>query len=122
MSKKKTHCVRLPYSGKQSYIGHRRYLPYDHPFRRQKKALNGKQELDCAPTPMSGEEIYEEVKSIENTWGKGANDIEVELLQTSTGRGGKKKINKKTWNKVGKSKGKTRNPCTGRTATYGNDA
>ncbi|KAJ9544721.1 hypothetical protein OSB04_024428 [Centaurea solstitialis] len=30
----KTQCVRLPYSGKQSYAGHKRYLPYNHPFRR----------------------------------------------------------------------------------------
>ena len=100
----------------------RRYLPYDHPFRRQKKAFNGKQELDCAPMPMSGEEIYEEVKSIENTWGKGVNDIEVEFLQTSTGRGGKLKRNKKTSKELGKSKGKARKPCTGRNATYGNNA
>ena len=53
--RKKTDCVRLPFSGKQSYVGHRRYLPYDHPFRRQRKAFNGKHELDIAPTPMSGE-------------------------------------------------------------------
>ncbi|KAJ9544533.1 hypothetical protein OSB04_024240 [Centaurea solstitialis] len=106
--REKTQCVRLPYSGKQSYAGHRRYLPYDHPFRRQKKAFNGKQELDCAPMPMSGEEIYEEVKSIENTWGKGARDTEVEFLQTSTGRGGKIKRNKKTLKEVGKSKGENK--------------
>lgn len=87
--REKTHCVRLPFSGKQSYAGHRRYLPYDHPFRRQKKAFNGKQELDIAPTPMSGDEIYEEVKSIENLWGKGVKDTKMELSQASTGRGGK---------------------------------
>ncbi|KAJ9538975.1 hypothetical protein OSB04_031708 [Centaurea solstitialis] len=80
--REKTQCVRLPYSGKQSYAGHRRYLPYDHPFRRQKKALIGKRELGYAPIPMSGEEIYEE---------------------TSTGHGAKMKRNKKISKEVGKS-------------------
>ncbi|GJR91247.1 putative transposon, En/Spm-like protein [Tanacetum coccineum] len=42
---KDTHCVRLSASSKQSYAGHRRYLPYNHPFRRQKKAFNGQQEF-----------------------------------------------------------------------------
>ena len=84
--------------------------------------MNGKQELDCAPTPMSGEEIYEEVKSIENTWGKGANDSEVEFLQTSTGRGGKLKRNKKTSKEVGKSKGESKETMYWKNATYGNNA
>lgn len=45
---------------------------------------------------MSGEEIYEEVKSIENSWGKGVKAIEPEFLKNSTGRGGKIKKSKKT--------------------------
>ncbi|KAJ9535973.1 hypothetical protein OSB04_un000865, partial [Centaurea solstitialis] len=72
--RQKTQCVRLPFLGKQSYVRHRRYLPYDRTFRRQRKAFNGKQELDIALTPMPGEEIYEE-----------------EFLQVSTGSGGKMK-------------------------------
>ncbi|GKD70629.1 putative reverse transcriptase domain-containing protein, partial [Tanacetum coccineum] len=42
---KDTNCVRLSASSKQSYVGHRRYLPYNHPFRKQKKAFNGQQEF-----------------------------------------------------------------------------
>nr|GFA36941.1 hypothetical protein [Tanacetum cinerariifolium] len=42
---KDTHCVRLPALSKQSYAGHRRYLPYNHPLKRQKKAFNGQQEF-----------------------------------------------------------------------------
>ncbi|GKA13043.1 putative transposase-associated domain-containing protein [Tanacetum coccineum] len=49
---KDTNCVRLSASSKQSYVGHRRYLPYNHLFRKQKKAFN--------------EQIYNEVKHIEN--------------------------------------------------------
>ncbi|GJU92469.1 putative transposon, En/Spm-like protein [Tanacetum coccineum] len=49
----------------------RRYLPYNHPFRRQKKAFNGQQEFQLAPNPLTGEQIYNEVQHIENKWGKG---------------------------------------------------
>ncbi|GJV54273.1 reverse transcriptase domain-containing protein, partial [Tanacetum coccineum] len=42
---KDTNCVRLSASSKQSYVGHKRYLPYNHPFRKQKKAFNGQQEF-----------------------------------------------------------------------------
>ncbi|GJR38518.1 putative transposase-associated domain-containing protein [Tanacetum coccineum] len=54
---KETHCVRLSASSKQSYAGHRRYLPYNHLFRKQKKALNGQQECQLAPIPLTGENI-----------------------------------------------------------------
>ncbi|GJZ85554.1 hypothetical protein Tco_0650893 [Tanacetum coccineum] len=57
---KDTNCVRLSASSKQSYVGHRRYLPYNHPFRKQKKAFNGQQEFLQAPIPMTGEQIYNE--------------------------------------------------------------
>ncbi|GKG18225.1 retrovirus-related pol polyprotein from transposon TNT 1-94, partial [Tanacetum coccineum] len=49
---KETHYVRLSASSKQSYVGHRRYLPYNHPFRKQKKAFNGQQECQLAPIPL----------------------------------------------------------------------
>ncbi|GJR80725.1 putative ribonuclease H-like domain-containing protein [Tanacetum coccineum] len=42
---KDTYCVRLSASSKQSYDGHRRYLQYNHPFIKQKKAFNGQQEF-----------------------------------------------------------------------------
>ncbi|GJZ10615.1 retrotransposon protein, putative, ty1-copia subclass [Tanacetum coccineum] len=57
---KDTNCVRLSASSKQSYVGHRRYLPYNHPFIKQKKAFNGQQEFLQAPIPMTGEQIYNE--------------------------------------------------------------
>ncbi|GKB53883.1 putative transposase-associated domain-containing protein [Tanacetum coccineum] len=63
---KDTNCVRLSASSKQSYVGHRRYLPYNHPFRKQKKAFNGQQEFLSAPIPITGEQIYNEVQHIEN--------------------------------------------------------
>ncbi|GJR11198.1 retrovirus-related pol polyprotein from transposon TNT 1-94 [Tanacetum coccineum] len=60
--RKDTHCVRLSASSKQSYDGHRRYLPYNHPFRRKKKAFNGQQEFQLAPNLLIGEQIYNELK------------------------------------------------------------
>ncbi|GJS85674.1 putative transposase-associated domain-containing protein [Tanacetum coccineum] len=59
---KDTNCVRLSASSKQSYVGHRRYLPYNHPFRKQKKAFNGQQEFLPAPIPMTTvwKQIYNE--------------------------------------------------------------
>ncbi|XP_026416744.1 uncharacterized protein LOC113312204 [Papaver somniferum] len=52
--------IRLHDSNKNVYVGYRRFLPYEHPFRRQKGAFGGKQEWETAPEPMTGEEIYEE--------------------------------------------------------------
>nr|GEW68447.1 hypothetical protein [Tanacetum cinerariifolium] len=59
---KDTNYVRLSASSKQSYVGHRRYLPYNYPFRKQKKAFNGQQEFHPAPIPMTEEQIYNEIQ------------------------------------------------------------
>ncbi|TYJ99719.1 transposase [Cucumis melo var. makuwa] len=40
-----------------AYIGHCKFLPRHHPYRKQKKVFNGAQELELAPEPLSGEEI-----------------------------------------------------------------
>jgi hypothetical protein len=69
--KKGTHCVRHSASSKQSYAGHRRYLPYSHVFRKQTAAFNGKEDFQHALTPLTGEQIYNEVQLIENKQGKG---------------------------------------------------
>nr|GEW20812.1 hypothetical protein [Tanacetum cinerariifolium] len=87
---KDTNCVRLSASSKQSYVGHKRYLPYNHPFRKQKKAFNGQQEFLPALILMIGEQIYNEVH-IENKWGKGkrTNNKASENQEDTRGRGGK---------------------------------
>ncbi|GJT80188.1 putative transposase-associated domain-containing protein [Tanacetum coccineum] len=59
---KDTNCVRLSASSKESYVGHRRYLPYNHPFRKQKKAFNGQQEFLQDRIPMTEEQIYNEIQ------------------------------------------------------------
>ncbi|GJU71316.1 putative reverse transcriptase domain-containing protein [Tanacetum coccineum] len=103
---KDTHCVRLSASSKQSYAGHRRYLPYNHPFRRQKKAFNGQQEFQLAPNPLTGEQIYNEVQHIENKWGKGkrTNNKTSKNQEDTRGRGGKiQKQKRKTTEDEGSS-------------------
>nr|GEU52667.1 hypothetical protein [Tanacetum cinerariifolium] len=58
-----THCVRFSASSKQSYAGHKRYLPYNHPFRRQNNAFNRQQEFQLALNPLIGEQIYNEERN-----------------------------------------------------------
>ncbi|GJX09919.1 hypothetical protein Tco_0199778 [Tanacetum coccineum] len=88
---KDTNHVRLSASSKQSYVGHRRYLPYNHPFRKQKKAFNGQQEFLPALILMTKEQIYNEVQHIKNKWGKGkrTNNKASENQEDIRGRGGK---------------------------------
>ncbi|KAL7606445.1 hypothetical protein Lser_V15G18818 [Lactuca serriola] len=98
-----THCIRLPELHKQSYAGHRRFLPYDHPFRRQKKAFNGQQEFSPSPVPMNGDEIYNRVKFIINKWGKVNKGKETEIQQSTSGRGGKMNKKKRNSHQLGTS-------------------
>ncbi|XP_026417227.1 uncharacterized protein LOC113312705 [Papaver somniferum] len=94
--RKKTHSIRLHDSNKNVYVGYRIFLPYEHPFRRQKGAFCGKQEWETAPEPMTGEEIYEEVKCIKNSWGKKGTNTQGEDVQATPGKGGKMKRIRKT--------------------------
>jgi hypothetical protein len=49
---------------KYCFMGYRRYLPMDHPFRRNKRKFNGKQELKCAPEVPSGDEILRQLEGM----------------------------------------------------------
>ncbi|XP_048498028.1 uncharacterized protein LOC125496571 [Beta vulgaris subsp. vulgaris] len=60
----------LPSSGKDIFDVHRRFLPYDHPYRKLKKAFDGQQELRGRPRVLSGTEVFEKVNDIEITFGK----------------------------------------------------
>ncbi|KAL6321680.1 hypothetical protein AAG906_031189 [Vitis piasezkii] len=65
-----TYSHRLKHGKKNSYTGHRRFLPCNHPFRKQKKAFNGEQEFGSTSQPLSGEEILRKIDVICNSWGK----------------------------------------------------
>ncbi|XP_074373627.1 uncharacterized protein LOC141713976 [Apium graveolens] len=60
----------LSHSRKMCFQGHRRYLPRQHPYRRQKAAFNGQQELGNACQPLSGEEVLARQKRIDFCFGK----------------------------------------------------
>ena len=61
-----TNSCRLKHSKKNVYMGHRRFLPLNHPFRRQKKAFDDQQELRPPPKPLSGEQIFQKVEGMHN--------------------------------------------------------
>ncbi|XP_019197730.1 PREDICTED: uncharacterized protein LOC109191558 [Ipomoea nil] len=57
-------------SRKNVFMSHRTFLPIDHPYRKRKKAFNGKSETGVARLPLSGDVVYDRVKNIGNVWGK----------------------------------------------------
>ncbi|XP_019255009.1 PREDICTED: uncharacterized protein LOC109233579 [Nicotiana attenuata] len=65
-------CSRyLKHSHKMCYLGHRRFLPLDHPSRKDKKSFDGNEEYRPAATPLSGVEVFEELLEFNNVFGKG---------------------------------------------------
>lgn len=53
------------------YMGHRRFLPHDHPLWKDKKSFDSKEEHRPAPTPLSGIEVFQELLEFNNVFGKG---------------------------------------------------
>ncbi|KAI5335862.1 hypothetical protein L3X38_025996 [Prunus dulcis] len=45
------------------YIGHRKWLPINHPYRRQRAAFNGKPEYGISPEPLTREEVLHMVEN-----------------------------------------------------------
>lgn len=70
--KEHTRSRWLKKSRKMVYMGHRRWLPLRHTFRRKKKIFNGKRELQPAPKDLSEDEVHNMVKDIsgrsKNCW------------------------------------------------------
>ena len=65
-----TCSLRLGNGTKTCYMGHRRFLPEDHPFRFDANKFGGKTEFRAAPTPLSGEEVLECTKDLNTVFGK----------------------------------------------------
>ncbi|CAL9010839.1 unnamed protein product [Prunus brigantina] len=53
---------RLKNGHKICYIGYRKWLPINHPYRRQRAAFNGKPEYGTPPEPLTGEEVLHMVQ------------------------------------------------------------
>ena len=64
-----TKC-RLKHSRKNAYIGHRRWLSYDHEFCDPYKAFDNTIEREFALKLLNGEGVLRLVDSIDYKWGK----------------------------------------------------
>ena len=60
----------LKASKKNIFIGHRRFLPSEHTYRKRKKAFDGKQMFESRPKVPSSGEVFEKIKDIHITFGK----------------------------------------------------
>ena len=51
-------------------MGHRRFLPSKHRWRKWKKAFNGESEEGSPPKMLIGAQVFEKVKHLDNNFGK----------------------------------------------------
>ncbi|XP_019237188.1 PREDICTED: uncharacterized protein LOC109217404 [Nicotiana attenuata] len=57
---------------KLCYMGHRRLLPLDHPWRKNRRLFDGKVEKGVAPNPLTGDDVLMQLQGLGNvTFGKG---------------------------------------------------
>ena len=52
------------------YTRHKRFLSRNHPYRHLNKAFNGDNEIESAPEPLRGHDVYDWVKDIVTIFGK----------------------------------------------------
>lgn len=62
---KETTSCHLKYSFKQCYMGHRKFLPSDHPWRKNKSSFDNTREVRQAPQPLTGEEVIAQHEKIQ---------------------------------------------------------
>ncbi|WMV07748.1 hypothetical protein MTR67_007374 [Solanum verrucosum] len=62
---KDTSSIRLTNCKKESFMGHRRYLPRNHKWRNEKKSFDGTEEKTLPPKKRSGIEILHQVQDLE---------------------------------------------------------
>lgn len=60
----------MKHSRKHVFLGHRRFLPRTHPYRRDADNFNGKAEQRPPPKMLNGFEVYKKVKNINIIYGK----------------------------------------------------
>ena len=69
---------RLKHGKKICYMGHRRFLPQAHQFRKQRKNFNGRPEHEKASQPLTGVQILESVFDLHVEFGKGKGNLSVD--------------------------------------------
>ena len=67
---KNTTSHQLKNGRKTVYLCHQRFLQANHPYQRLKKAFNGHQENEKAPTPLTSIQIHEKVNKLHHVFGK----------------------------------------------------
>ncbi|XP_057803224.1 uncharacterized protein LOC131018523 [Salvia miltiorrhiza] len=67
---RQTHSIRLKNGGKHFYMGHRKFLPKEHEFRKNKRLFDGTTEYGEAPQPLSGDMVMDELKDFSILFGK----------------------------------------------------
>lgn len=65
-----TRSLRLKNGSKTCYMGHRRFLHANHPFRFDADSFDGVVELESAPVPLSGKEILKQTEGMQTSFGK----------------------------------------------------
>ena len=70
-----THCLgeteSIYLGNKNVYLGHRRFLPKQHPVRKKGKHFKGDPDHRTKPTRPTGDVIYDMVKDLKVIFGKG---------------------------------------------------
>jgi len=64
-------CVFLKKCRKVVYLGHRRFLPVNHPVRKKGKHFKSKSDHRTKPLNRTGDDVLEMVKNIKVVFGKG---------------------------------------------------
>jgi hypothetical protein len=62
---KDTEYLWLKFGSKHCYMGHRRFLPQNHRWRRSKSSLNNLTEMREAPVPLTGDQVLQQYESFE---------------------------------------------------------
>lgn len=65
-----THSFWLKNGGKYYFMGHRRFLDKDHRYRKDRISFDGTQEMEPAPTMLSGSEVKMYTEGLEFEFGK----------------------------------------------------
>jgi len=65
-----TDCMYLKNSRKCVYMGHRRFLPVDHPLRNEGKHFNGQPENRAKPLFRNGKRVFSMIKDVKVVFGK----------------------------------------------------
>lgn len=60
-----TTSCHLKYSRKQCYMGHRRFLPNDHPWRQNKSSFDNTKEVRRAPQPLIGDDVIAQLGNLQ---------------------------------------------------------